>query len=113
MKPIPSPEQRLEVSGKYRSHHKKAGASIIYIVSSLAIYVWGPKVMMSWLRCYKQGQIHGPETPWRLARRLPGSRDNSRMKLREWEVAELGARTLERYFPFASPFHLSLLRRNW
>lgn len=70
MKLIPSPEQRLEASGKYRSRHKKAGASIIYIVSSLAIYVWGPKVMTSWLRCYKQDQTHGPETPWRLARCL-------------------------------------------
>lgn len=53
MKPISRPEQRLEVSGNYRSPHKKAGASRICIVSSLAIHVWGPIVMTLWLRCCK------------------------------------------------------------
>lgn len=92
MKPIPSPEQRLEVSGNCRSHHKKAKASTIYTVSSLAIHVWGPKVMTLWLRCCKAKLIDQrlPGDWADVCARLgdPGSRNNSRMKL--WEdVAEL------------------------
>lgn len=52
-KPIPSPEERLEVSGNYRSHHKQAGTSRIYSVSSLDIHVWGPRVMTLRFRCCK------------------------------------------------------------
>lgn len=115
MKPIPSPEQRLEVAGSCRSHHKKAEASTIYPISSLAIHVWGPKVMTLWLRCCKAKLIDQrlPGDWVDVCVRLgdPGSRNGSRMKLWEGDVAELGDRTLKD-FPCASPVHLNLLGIN-